>query len=76
MGRTRDTLHISKLDEFAEWLRSRGWVKEKTKGAFEVLRMRFDKSNILIIHKKMEAKEHCTTFGIGTQLVHKWLRDE
>ena len=69
-------LHKSKLDEFKEWLVLRGYSQEKTKGIFEVLRMRFDKSNILIVYDRIEAKEHYTTHGLAEDMLKIWFKEK
>lgn len=76
--RSRGRLHKTKLPTFTEWLEARGWVKQDTKDYYEVLRMRWpnDKSvEPLLVHKKMEVKEHYTTWGISETLLSQWFRE-
>ena len=69
-------LHKSKLADFIQWLKNRGWKPEITKGHYEVLRMRWSETEPpLIVYEKNEAKEHYTTFGIGQDLLIQWLRE-
>ena len=55
----RHTLAITSLEDFKEWLISKGWQIEPTKGYYEVLRARHkDYKYPLIIHKKSDATMH------------------
>jgi len=68
-------LHKSKLEDFAKWAEERGWKRQKTKGDYEVLRMKWPGEPPMIIYTKLEAKEHYTTYEIGDVLVRQWIRD-
>ena len=73
--RRRDLLAIHKVEEFAEWAEGEGYVREKTKGIYEVLRLRRNPVCVpLIFYKKDGAKEHVTVYGGGTVLVRRYLR--
>ena len=51
----RSRLHITKLEDFKEWLIKDGWVIEKPKGTWEVLRARKEnRRNPLIIYCKIK----------------------
>ena len=55
----RHTLHISKLEDFKEWLVKDGWEIEEPKGIYEVLRARkYGRQNPLIVYTKADVKEH------------------
>ena len=73
--RRRDLLAIHKVEEFAEWAEGEGYVREKTKGIYEVLRLRDpQRCDLLVFYKKDSAKEHVTVYGGGTVLVRRWIR--
>ena len=75
MSRSRCRLHKSKLGEFAGWLESIGWNQEKTKGDYEVLRMRNSGyKDPLIVYDRNVAPEHYTTFGISDKFFSKFNR--
>lgn len=49
----RHTLHISKLEDFKDWLIKDGWEIEESQGFYEVLRARKpERKNPLIVYKK------------------------
>ena len=78
MALTRALLHLSKIDDFAEWAATKGWVREPTKGIYEVLRLRKKgKPKPLIFHRRDSARH--ATIGWdqspGHSLVRQWLRD-
>jgi hypothetical protein len=76
--RSRATLHINKLEEFAEWLESKGWVRREPKSVYEALRMQFyadDGRKTLLVHKKTSADVHLTTWGISQLAVRQWLKE-
>lgn len=72
--RDRALLHVSKLDRFAEWAIAQGYVREQTKGVFEVLRLRKPDGHPVIFYTRNDAKEHVTAHGAGYELVRRWLR--
>ena len=73
MGRRRDLLALSELEEFAEWAVKDGFIREPTKGEFEVLRLRWPKMQPYIFFRRIR-KQHATSQAEGTQLVTRWLR--
>ena len=73
-NRSRNRLHKSKLEDFTKWLETRGWVKQITKDYYEVLRMVKGKETLLI-HTKLELKEHYTTWGASNTELNIWLRE-
>lgn len=72
----RNTLHISKLDAFKEWLVKDGWELEEPKGRYEVLRARKPgRKNPLLVYEKLDAKEHLSLMDRDTGVVGAFLRD-
>ena len=74
--RSRCCLHKTKLDDFRIYLESFGWVDLKTKGFFELLRMKHPKyKGVLLVYDRIDAKEHYTVHGIAEELFRKWKRE-
>lgn len=73
---SRSRLHKSKLMEFRKWLESRGYSQESTKGVYEVLRMRFDKKNLLLVYTKNDSKQHYTTHGLADDMLDIWFNEK
>lgn len=74
--RTRNSLHKSKLDDFRGYLESFGWIDQKLKGDYEVLRMTHPKHNgVLLAYAKLNAREHFTIDGIAYDMFRKWMRE-
>lgn len=72
----RHRLHISKLDDFKEWLIKDGWDIEEPKGTWEVLRARKSgRNNPLIVYTKMDAKEHLSVMDRDSRVIGAFLRD-
>lgn len=72
----RHTLHISKLEDFKEWLVKDGWEIEEPKGIWEVLRARKSgRQNHLIVYRKADAKEHLSIMDRDSGVVGAFLRD-
>lgn len=72
----RHTLHISKLEDFKEWLVKDGWEIEETKGIWEVLMARKSgRQNPLIVYRKADAKEHLSIMDRDSGVVGAFLRD-
>jgi hypothetical protein len=75
--RSRCTLHKSKLAEFQNFCEANGWQPEHHKGAYEVLRMRHaDRRDPLIVHSRLEAKEHYTTWGESSRMLARFIRSK
>jgi len=72
-------LAMSKLEEFAAWAIADGFVREETKGTYEVLRLRWGqkvngiKMQPYIFFQRNGAR-HATSQAEGTQLVARWLK--
>lgn len=72
----RSILHITKLEDFKEWLIKDGWVIEEPKGTWEVLRARKEgRRNPLIVYCKMNAKEHLSVMDRDSGVIGAFLRD-
>lgn len=73
--RRRDLLHQNKLAEFEAHCALRGWQKVAPKGDYEVLRMVNPAvRDPLIVHKKLGAKEHVTTWGESARLAREFIQ--
>lgn len=73
--RSRCTLHKTKLAEFQTFCESQGWQAQPPKGAYEILRMRHaDRRDPLIVHDRLEAKEHYTTWGESSRMLTRFIR--
>jgi len=69
----RATLHLKRIDAFAEWAGMNGYRREDTRGAYEVLKLRKKGSKPLIYYTRAGAKEHTTATDAGARLVWRWL---
>lgn len=52
----RNMLHMSQLKAFEEFLESKGYLIIPTVGAYEVLRARKPKENMVIVYRKAELR--------------------
>lgn len=78
---SRDILHRSKLDDFKDYLTTKGWVIQDTKGIYEVLRAinpEVQKRPLIIYDGK--SKEHLSVddrdFGIVRDYINSRKRGE
>ena len=71
----RYLLALSKIDEFAAWAATQGYAREKTKGSFEVLRLRKGNEPPKIYFTRAGAKEHASCQEASVGLVRKWIRE-
>lgn len=73
----RSTLHISKLDEFREWLIQDGWqMLPLSNNIYELLRAKKQGKRFpLIVYKKDNAKEHLSLADRDMPIVEAFLRD-
>jgi hypothetical protein len=69
-------LHKSKLEEFAAYCESQGWLREPVKGDYEVLRMRQKGSSPLIVWDRLNAREHYTTEGNSEYMFSWWKKSK
>lgn len=70
----RNMLHMSQLKAFEEFLESKGYLIIPTVGAYEVLRARKPKENMVIVYRKGGAKEHLSIMDKDFYLVNEFLR--
>lgn len=71
----RCLLHISKLDNFKDFLTLNKYEIQDCKGLYEVLRAKKDKDTI-IIFKKDRAEEHLSVQNKDIKLVKKFISKE
>lgn len=71
---TRNILHISKLQEFEDFLETKGYMIVATsKNPFEVLRAQKD-GDTVIVYQKKDAKEHLSTMDKDYHLVREFIK--
>jgi len=72
----RNTLAISKLEEFKEWLISQGFKPLKPKSIYEVLRWKSDGKGeaMPVVFQKDSATVHLTLNESAKRFVKVWLR--
>ncbi len=75
--RSRQRLHLKHLSEFTKFCEGLGWVSERVKGDYEVLRMRHPNSKeLLIVHDRHSASQHYTTWGMSNDLAKIFYRQK
>ena len=73
---TRNILHISKLQEFEDFLETKGYMIVATsKNPYEVLRAQKD-GDTVIVYKKKDAKEHLSTMNKDYHLVREFIKSQ
>lgn len=73
---TRNILHISKLQEFEDFLETKGYMIVATsKNPYEVLRAQKD-GDTVIVYQKKDAKEHLSTMGKDYRLVREFIKSQ
>lgn len=73
---TRNILHISKLQEFEDFLETKGYMIVATsKNPYEVLRAQKD-SDTVIVYQKKDAKEHLSTMDKDYRLVREFIKEQ
>ena len=71
---TRNILHISKLQEFEDFLETKGYMIVATsKNPYEVLRAQKD-GDTVIVYQKKDAKEHLSTMDKDYHLVREFIK--
>ena len=71
---TRNILHISKLQEFEDFLETKGYmIVAKSKNPYEVLRAQKD-GDTVIVYQKKDAKEHLSTMDKDYRLVREFIK--
>lgn len=71
---TRNLLHKSKLNAFADWLVENGYTVVEPKGDYEVLRAVKENAPV-IIYTRQKAKEHYTVQGKDYSLVKQFIME-
>lgn len=69
----RHLLHKNKLELFKEWLVSKGYTIQDTKGYFEALRAKKDLHTIVIFYQ-LDASEHLTVLDKDCWLVMQFIK--
>ena len=73
---TRNILHISKLQEFEDFLETKGYMIVATsKNTYEVLRAQKD-GDTVIVYQKKDAKEHLSTMDKDYHLVREFIKNQ
>ena len=72
--RDRQTLHPTHFTAFAEWAAGLGYVREPTKGEYEVLRLR--RGNEVLSYYQRIRGQHATAYGDGLRLLARWCHHE
>ena len=73
---TRNILHISKLQEFEDFLETKGYmIVAKSKNPYEVLRAQKD-GDTVIVYQKKDAKEHLSTMDKDYHLVREFIKSQ
>lgn len=70
----RATLHRNKLADFAAWAEGQGYEREKTRGEYEVLRLRKAPSPPLIFFARLGG-DHVTFQNPARDLVWRFIRE-
>ena len=71
---TRNILHISKLQEFEDFLETKGYMIVATsKNPFEVLRAQKD-GDTVIVYQKKDTKEHLSTMDKDYHLMREFIK--
>ena len=73
---TRNILHIGKLQEFENFLESKGYMIVATsKNPYEVLRAQKD-GDTVIVYQKKDAQEHLSTMDKDYRLVREFIKSQ
>ena len=73
---TRNILHISKLQEFEDFLETKGYMIVATsKNPYEVLRAQKD-GDTVVVYQKKDAKEHLSTMDKDYHLVREFIKNQ
>ena len=73
---TRNILHISKLQEFEDFLEHKGYMIVATsKNPYEVLRAQKD-GDTVIVYQKKDAKEHLSTMDKDYHIVREFIKSQ
>ena len=73
---TRNILHVSKLQEFEDFLETKGYMIVATsKNPYEVLRAQKD-GDTVVVYKKKDTKEHLSTMDKDYHLVREFIKEK
>ena len=73
---TRNILHIGKLQEFENFLESKGYMIVATsKNPYEVLRAQKD-GDTVIVYQRKDVKEHLSTMDKDYRLVREFVKSK
>lgn len=73
---TRNILHVSKLQEFEDFLESKGYMIVATsKNPYEALRAQ-KYGDTVVVYKKKDAKEHLSTLDKDYHLVREFIKGQ
>lgn len=71
--RSRNRLHVDKLNDYVEFCKCEGWTHVPTKGDYEVLRMTHPEyAGPLLVFQRLDAKVHLTTYGHSEDMLNKY----
>ena len=73
--RNRSLLHISKLEDFKQWVSGDYDICE-TKGDYEALRLKRKSNGKFVIGHKRDRADHVTIHGEGLFLIYEYLKDD
>lgn len=75
MTRSRNRLHVTKLQDFTEFCSARGWAQQPIKGGYEVLRMRHPehKDPLLVYRRDAVHLVHYTCHGEADRMLNAFL---
>lgn len=72
----RHKLHISKTEQFKNWLNTNGWeILPLSDNPFEVIRAVKRHERCLVIYRKARAKEHLSYADKDADIVWQFLRE-
>lgn len=77
MSCTRNLLHKSKMEAFAQWAETQGWLRESIppKAAYQVLRL-YKNGQRLVYYARQKPTDHITcTTGPELDLVVRFIRE-
>jgi hypothetical protein len=74
---SRHRLHVTKLEEFADFCTAHGWTRQPVKGEYEVLRMTHATKDPLIVHTRLVNSrggdvQHLTLHGTAESMFNHW----
>lgn len=73
----RHTLHISKKNQFAEWMQAQGYMQVPTKNIWEEFRFvkKHPRKDTVIIYRRDRMKEHLVVQEKDAHLVCRFIRE-